>query len=114
MKHLPSLFSHVFEGDDFFNRGYTYFAPKSKIIENDTDYSVTVEVPGFNKDNLEILIDDNFLTVDSKGEDKRKLFNLKLNDKVDIDNIGAKTKDGILTLKIPKQSKAQKKVLLIE
>lgn len=125
--YVPTSFSNLI--DRFFNDsltrsgGSTYgsFVPKVDIIENEKDYEVHVAVPGMNKDDFKIDLNDNFLTI--SGE--RKLTNEKneknfhsietqygtfsrsfsLPENVDASKINAKYENGILAILIPKDEK---------
>lgn len=80
-----------------------------------------VEVPGFNKSNLKIEMDDNFLVIDGKrtykinGEEKTKNFYQKLSigSGYKSESIEATMEDGILTIYIPNYKKQEKRKINI-
>ncbi|MEM0995183.1 MAG: Hsp20/alpha crystallin family protein [Bacteroidota bacterium] len=96
------------------------------IKENDTNYEVALAVPGMNKEDFQIHLDNNTLTVSVEQETKnettkdertysrrefsyqsfQRSFNLP-KDVVDEDNISAKYQDGILSIHVPKKSEAE-------
>lgn len=102
----------------------TNFKPNFDIKENNKDYTLIGEVPGFNKENLDITIEENYLTIKGiKSEDKedyilqeRQTGNFiryfKLNETMDTDNIQAELKDGVLICNIPKKTILVKRVLI--
>lgn len=99
-------------------------SPSVNIIETENSYDLELAVPGFNKENISINVENDVLTI--KGETKtekeenkkrytRREFSyssftrsFNLNDQVRGDKIGADYKDGILTITIPKKEEAKK------
>src|SRR5687768_14805502 len=70
---VPTTFSNLI--DKFFNEslsrqgGSAYsFVPKVDIIENEKAFELHVAVPGMNKDDFKVDLNDNFLTI--SGERK--------------------------------------------
>lgn len=98
--------------------------PAVNIAENDNDYRIEVAAPGLKKDDINIDLDENVLTISSEQEDKkeeneenytRKEFSycsfkrsFVLPDNVNADKIEAHHKDGVLEINIPKEE--QKKL----
>lgn len=87
---------------------YSLFNDTDSIIEN-TDESITVQVlvPGHNKTNLEVLVENNFLKIKTK-EKQKNIPSVNLQYKLNLDgiyskDINAKCLDGVLTLKLPKR-----------
>jgi HSP20 family protein len=100
--------------------------PKVNIHESERDFTVEVAAPGMNKDDFEVTIDNNLLTITSelRKEEKnitetkytRKEFSYQsfqrtftLPDTVDANKIAAKYNNGILELLLPKREEAMKK-----
>jgi HSP20 family protein len=86
-------------------------------VEGSSDgYTLEVEMPGVNKEGLEILIENNELTVlgrrslpavegtlihrESRPENYRRMF--ELDPSIDADKISAKIDQGVVTLTLPK------------
>lgn len=106
-----SLFDNSFDGE-------MAFAPKVDILESDKDFELHFAVPGFEKDNFEIKVDNNTLTVsgERKFEEEKsgKTFksvqtsygsfnrSFTLPDNVNADKIDAKYNNGMLEIVIPK------------
>lgn len=126
---MPNFFD-IFDGilgndiAEFSGSDYLTKAPSVNIIETENSYDLELAVPGFNKENISINVENDVLTI--KGEDKTEeednkkhyirhefSFNsftrsFNLNDQVRGDKIGADYKDGILTITIPKKEEAKK------
>jgi len=121
---LPTSFSSLVDGffnDSLTRSGGSAFLPKVDIIENETSYELHVAAPGLSKEDFNIELNDNFITV--SGE--RKFLNEKneknyhsietqygsfsrsfsLPENVDSSKINAKYNNGILELTIPKDEK---------
>jgi HSP20 family protein len=124
--------------DEFFNEalslGYkgngTVFNPKCNISEDENGYQVELAVPGIKKDDINISIKGNTLTV--SGERKRRKeedgfkyhriesgygeFNreLTLSDDIDRENIQANYVDGILTINLKKREQELNKQIEIK
>lgn len=128
---LPSLF------DDFFNRelfnwennnysSTSTTVPSVNIRENGDAYEVQVAAPGMEKNDFEVMLDGNLLTISSSKRNSSEMqddsftrrefsylsfqrsFELP-KDVVDQDNINAKYENGLLLLTIPKKEEAKQK-----
>lgn len=130
-----SVFPNLF--DDFFNRelfnwGNNNYSststtvPSVNIRENADAYEVEVAAPGMGKNDFEIKLDGNLLTISSSKEDNheteegnytRREFSYQSfqrsfelpRDVVDQENIQAKYENGLLLLTIPKKETAKQK-----
>ncbi len=121
---VPSTFSNLV--DRFFNESLTrnggsVFSPKVDVIENENSYEVQLAVPGVNKEDFKIEVNDNYLTVSGErkftSEKKDKNYHsvetqygsfsrsFTLPENVDGTKINAKYNNGILELTIPKDEK---------
>ncbi len=105
-------------------------AMKCDIYEKDNKYHVEMDVPGFNKDDISIDINDGYLTVEAtKGEDKeekdknyirreRTYGQIKRQfyvGNVDTEKTKAEFKNGTLKIVIPKvEEKETKKLINID
>ena len=111
----------------------TSSSPCVDVIENNDSYSLEMELPGRNENDVSIELDHNNLTIASVKEDKktekenkntkyvlkeRKNFNFKrsftLPKDVDTDSISANFKNGVLTVYMQKKAKETPKKILIE
>lgn len=128
---FDSFARKFFGEDDFFTFKPTFSLidnnqnmGRSNIIENENDYSIQVSVPGFKKEDININLNDDVLTISSEFEDKkeetkenycRREFvkssfsrSFYVPDNVDIEKIDAKMEDGILNVVIPKKPEEKK------
>lgn len=128
-RRLPVLFDDFFkpwnewfdEGTAFFNRQLTI--PAVNIKETKENFMVTLAVPGMKKEDFDIRIDGNMLTIgcekEEEKEEKEKAFNRKeynyssfsrsftLPDEVMKEKIDAHYENGELKLMMPKTEKAK-------
>jgi HSP20 family protein len=123
---VPTTFSNLI--DRFFNEsvarsgGSVYnFIPKVDVIENEKAFEIHVAVPGMNKEDFSIEINDNYLTVsgERKYSKEKKENNFRsietqygsfsrsfaLPETVASNKIEAEYKSGILELTLPKDEK---------
>ncbi len=122
--YVPATFSSLV--DRFFNdtltrSGGSSFQPRVDIVENDNAYELHVAVPGMNKEDFNIEMKDNFLTVsgERKFSSEKKEANwhsietqfgsfsrsFSLPENADANKIAAKYTNGILEISIPKDEK---------
>jgi len=111
--------------DDFFNDPFFSKKPeiknmKTDIIEKEDSYELDIDLPGFEKSDLKISVEDGYLTISAKkeesneekkdgnfirrerytGECSRSFF---IGDDYEAEDIKATFKNGILALNIPKK-----------
>jgi HSP20 family protein len=122
----PTAFSNLI--DRFFNDslarsgGSSYsFVPRVDVLEDEKAFEVPVAVPGMNKEDFKIDLNDNLLTISGERkftrEKKENNFHsvetqygtfsrsFTLPENVDANKISAKYVNGILELTIPKDEK---------
>jgi HSP20 family protein len=128
-KRLPAMFDDFFkpwnewfdDGTAFFNRQLTM--PAVNVSETKENFMVTLAVPGMKKEDFDIRIDGNMLTIscekEEEKEEKEKAFNRKeynyssfsrsftLPDEVMKEKIDALYENGELKLMMPKTEKAK-------
>ena len=118
---FPTFFEQT--GIDFHAGSY----PKCNIIDKDDEVQVTAEIPGLNKDDVNIKVADGVLTISGKRvegtngsigrfirrELKHSSFkrSFTLADTLDPTKIGAKFENGILNLTIPKKESAKPRTI---
>ena len=99
--------------------------PKVDIYENDNNFVIKAELPGLEKKDFKIDLDNDSLTIASIREDKnqethdnytRREFRYNnfsrsstLPELVDAENIAASHKNGVLSVNIPKKEEAKAK-----
>jgi HSP20 family protein len=104
-----------------------YIAPPVDIFETEEALTVVADLPGVNKDNVDIRVEDNILTIKgrahyrSTGSVLREEFQLRgyyrqfqLSDEVDQEKISADSKNGVLTITLPKAEKSKPKQIKVK
>lgn len=97
-----------------------YIAPPVDIYETAEGLVVLADLPGVTRDNLEVRVDNNILTIQghsahaAPGEPVYREYQMihffrqfELSDKVDQARISAELKQGVLTLQLPKAEEAK-------
>jgi len=101
-------------------------APETDVVETEREIRVQVEMPGLKRDNIEVDVENNVLTVrgekrEERTEGQEGRYHLAerrwgtfarsfvLPRDVDADNIQASFEDGVLTVMIPKSEKARRR-----
>lgn len=121
---VPTSFSALvdrFMNDSITRAGGSTFVPKTDVVESATAYEVHLAVPGLNKEDFNIEVNDNHLTVSGErkfqNEKKEKNYHtiethygsfsrsFTLPENVDASKINAKYNNGILEITIPKDEK---------
>lgn len=131
---LPSHFMHPFSHNwpawpdlDLQTKGRF---PKVDVIDRDTDILIRAELPGVKKEDLDISLKDDVLTIkastkkekqEEKGEYHRREISrgefqriMKLPGTIVGDKAKSSFKDGVLELTIPKEKSAKRKTIKIE
>ena len=113
------LFDDFFEGDDFFSRREQSLM-KTDIREKDDKYIIEMDLPGYEKENINLELKEGYLTVSAKvereennGEKERYVHkerfygecsrNFYVGEDVTEEDIHAEFKNGILKISIPKK-----------
>ncbi len=97
-----------------------YIAPPVDIYETDDALMVVADLPGVDKDEVDVRVEDSVLTIKGKSDYAQPAnlvlgeFNLQgyyrqfqLSDEVDQDKISAESKNGVLTIRLPKAEKSK-------
>ena len=122
--------------DDMMNAFFkpTTFSSKSMhmradVEENEKEYTLSVDLPGFDKKDIELSLDNGYLTISAKKEEKEEGKNyirrercltssrtFYVGEVVSEEDIKAKFNNGTLTLNIPKLERKElpKKTIEIE
>ncbi len=103
--------------------------PAADILQKDDSYYILMDMPGVDKNKLEISVDDNVLTVQgdteyTRGEQETYVENefsnvryvrkFTLSDNVDKQNVQANLKNGLLRLHLPKSPETKPKRIEIQ
>ena len=102
----------------------TWISPAVNITENANDFLVTFAVPGMKKNDFDIHVDGNMLTVSSEKEEnkeeKEKKFTRReynyssfsrsftLPEEINVEKIGAVYVDGVLSITLPRKDGLKK------
>lgn len=127
---IDNFAKRFFGDDEFFSMRPTFGlfnesnAGKANIIDNENEYVIQLSVPGFKKDDINVELNDEVLTISSKVEKEneeneknyyRKEFikssferSFVVPDNVKIDKIDAKMEDGVLNVLVPKKKEEKK------
>jgi len=131
---LFSSFSDDFNNNDenAWNKGYKA-NPKVNILEGEDHFEIALAVPGYNKQDFEIALDNDQLIIKVELQDEKEEENEKYNyrqfgtaafsksftipETVDVEKVEARYEDGILQINLPKvaipEKESPKKIEII-
>jgi HSP20 family protein len=104
------------------------FVPTADIYEDRDSLKVTLEMPGVEKGNVDIRVEESVLFVEgrldlAKYRGLQPLYteynignysrSFRLSNAIDQDKIGAELKDGVLSLTLPKAEKAKPRTIQV-
>tara|TARA_B100000212_G_scaffold23264_1_gene15504 strand:- start:5160 stop:5564 length:405 start_codon:yes stop_codon:yes gene_type:complete len=126
-KNNNSVFDILDNFDGYFNHfidaNYDYPRRNISINQNDKAYLINIEIPGFDKSEIDITVEEDILSVVGKNSDVdndmnyiRKSINRSfyLPEDSKADKINAKVKNGILEIEIPKLKKIKNNIKKIQ
>ena len=119
-RHDFDLFEDMF-GDSFFNEGESKLM-KTDIKEKKDEYVIDIDLPGYDKEGIQLNIQDGYLTVhaqvnrEENNEEKGKFVRKErysgecsrsfyIGEDITEEDIKAKFKNGTLTIEVPKKEK---------
>src|SRR2546423_5518050 len=104
-----------------------FICPAATVLENADGYTLEVEMPGVNKETLEMWIENNELTIvgrrsmpavegtllhrESRLENFRRTF--ELDPSIDADKISAKIEQGVVSLTLPKAEQVKPRKITV-
>jgi HSP20 family protein len=104
-----------------------FIAPVATVLESPDGYTLEVEMPGVSKENLEMWVEENELTIlgrrstplvegtlihrESRSENFRRSF--ELDPSIDADKISAKIEQGVVTLTLPKAEQVKPRKIAV-
>lgn len=129
-----------FVNDDFLHDFFGYSQEKefkhlmkTDVVENENDFSISIDLPGYCKEDIKISVEKGYLIVEgrkeTKEEEKKEKYLRRerfygtvsrtyyLGDKIKEEDIKANFKDGVLNIIVPKYNKQEienKKYIAIE
>jgi HSP20 family protein len=118
------------EGRSFSGSNGGAMRPSLDLAETDQAYTVTAELPGLEQKDVELTLRDNALVLSGEKRQEHEEHNggrryterafgrferiVPLEAEVDADKVEARFKNGVLTVTLPKNPKAQEKTRRIE
>lgn len=127
---LDAIFNSVFDSPMFNFNQADQFSPRVNIIDSDDKVTLTFEMPGMDKDAIKVIVKNNILTVSGERKLERKVednnfvrseigggsfsrsFNLP--DTIEIENMTAEYKNGLLEIKLNKKELAKPKEVSVK
>ncbi|MBD0850994.1 Hsp20/alpha crystallin family protein [Maribacter arenosus] len=120
---FPTLMNEIFKPDWFGGMdNFKAHVPAVNIKENEKDFELQLAVPGRKKEDFQIEVNENVLTISSETKSEENVENenftrrefsfasfnraFTLPETIDEDKIKATYVDGILTFKLPKKEEA--------
>jgi HSP20 family protein len=104
-----------------------FIAPAATVLENTDGYTLEVEMPGVSKENLEMWVENNELTIlgrrampsvdgtlihrESRSENFQRSF--ELDPSIDAGKISAKIEQGVVTLTLPKAEQVKPRKIAV-
>jgi HSP20 family protein len=104
-----------------------FIAPPATVLENADGYTLEVEMPGVSKENLEMWVENNELTItgrrampavegtlihrESRNENYRRSF--ELDPSIDAEKISAKIEQGVVSLTLPKAEQVKPRKITV-
>ena len=104
-----------------------FVAPVCSLVEDGDAYTLEVEMPGVNKEGLEMWVENNELTIigrrslptvqgtllhrESRRDNFRRAF--ELDPSIDASNISAKIENGVVTLTLPKAEQVKPRKITV-
>jgi len=128
-RDFDSVFDSFFNFPSVRSSNDQAFVPRVDIAEDKENMTVVVEIPGMEKDEVKVFVEDGVLTV--SGERKTATENKDSNsirtelvtgsfsrsftlpDYLDVEKISADYKNGLLTITLPKTEKAKPKEIIV-
>ena len=112
-----------------FSAGFEWNAPDVDVIDHDKELLVKAEIPGIDKNNLDISVSGNVLTIKGSKKEERKeekdnyfmseirsgsfARTLTLPAEVDSDKVKARYENGVLELTLPKSPNAARRTIKV-
>jgi len=120
----------VMRGPSGGDLSFADWAPSVDIDEQDDKYVIKADLPGVEKKDIDVKLENGMLSIRGEKHTESESGNGKrhrterfhgtfarsftLPDSVDVDNVDASYKDGVLTLSIPKKEQAKPKSIDIK
>lgn len=116
--------------DEFFTTTPSAHVPAADIVESEDAFTLSVDLPGMRREDIQISVEDNYLIVrgrrvEEAKEEKANLLrherftgeisrSFRLGDQIAVDKIEATYKDGVLHVSVPKAETAKPRVIEVK
>lgn len=111
-----------------FNETVIGWSPLADLSETEDTYSIDIDLPGVNQEDIDIQLHGNLFTVSGELKQKERKgllrhrtrrvgqfhYQVQLPDKVDGDKVEAELNDGVLSVTIPKSETSKPKRITIK
>ena len=100
------------------------------LVDNEDEFVATVDVPGFERDDIEVRVSDQTLSIDASREEEREESDerylkrerhhrtlrrsIEIPEDVDEDAVSARIKNGVLTITMPKSADEDSRAVEID
>lgn len=120
LNNVSELFDRFFNDEEVASNQY-FAIPPANILETEKDYRIELAVPGYQKSDFNIELEENLLVISLEKEEKTNKDeefvtrefgfgkfkrSFRLSNKVKREDIRATYKNGVLTVNIPKKEEA--------
>lgn len=96
---------------DLFAFSSSQFSSRIKLNETDSQWELSLELPGYATKDIDVKIEDSILTVCAKNEKFGETCKtLDLWDDIETEKISGRMENGILTVSLPKKEKKVQKI----
>lgn len=112
------------------SRQGTVLRPAANIVETEKNYEIELELPGFDREDITVTVEQGVLTVSGQRPSEReasdRTYHLRerstgrfsrsfsLPSSVDPDQVSARFEDGVLNIDLPKQEKARTRKIEVD
>jgi HSP20 family protein len=123
-ERMRRMLDHTFGrlGATSFMQGAAGWSPPVDIEEHDDAYVLEAELPGVKRDDIDIELIGNELAITGELKEKERAgtvrrrtrdYHVTLPEQVDADKIEASLAEGVLTVRVPKSERAQRKKIAV-
>jgi HSP20 family protein len=127
-ERMRRMLEQTLGGPDFPSTDTSGWSPFVDVEEADDSYVVKVDLPGVRRDDVDIELVGSELSISGEIKERERkgvlrhqtrrtgrfAYRIVLPDQVDAEKIEAKLADGVLTVRVPKSERAQRKKVEIK
>ena len=104
---LNSIINSVFP--EVFNQS-NYYSKEIDFSETDSDYVLTLDLPGFDKKEIELSTENHFLGIEAKNDTRSFSKSYDISN-LDYESVDAQLNNGVLTLTFQKSETTAKQLI---